>query len=96
MTETHLTRGIRRFLQAEGFKVIKIHGGRYQEAGLPDLLAIRDGIAWWFEVKRPGRESKTTPLQKLQINELRECGCPVFVVTSVEETRKEVERCKPC
>jgi hypothetical protein len=90
MTETTITNAIKAFLKTEGFRPIKIHGGPYQEIGLPDILAVErgTGAAWWFEVKRPG--CTTTAIQNLKIDELRLCGCPVFVVTSVDETRQSI------
>lgn len=42
--------------------VIKLHGGGYQRAGLPDLYIAVDGISLWVEMKRDG--SDTTATQK--------------------------------
>jgi hypothetical protein len=43
------------------------------------LLLIKDQIASFVEVKRPGE--KPTPLQRLRAKELRAIGCSVRFVT---------------
>jgi len=62
------------------FRFIKIHGHRYQESGLPDLMILSDGIIdpkqsivfqrqmpnFWFEVKRNWKD-KPDDLQKYNI-----------------------------
>jgi len=77
-------------LRDAGWWVLKIHGGPYQRAGVPDVLAIRNGVAWWFEIKRPGLEP--TKLQRHVMDELRAAGCPVHVVTSAAEMWDIVKR----
>lgn len=67
-----------------GWWVMKTHGGQFGSAvGIPDLLAIRGGMAVWMEAKRPGQH--VTPIQKRRIDELASAGCRVAVVTSVGE-----------
>jgi Holliday junction resolvase len=67
-----------------GWWVMKTHGGQFGSAvGIPDLLAIRGGMAVWMEAKRPGQ--KVTPIQMRRIDELKTAGCRVAVVTSVRE-----------
>lgn len=83
MKESAIVSRVMKRLTADGYFVIKIHGGPYQIAGLPDLLAIRHGRAMWVEVKRPGE--KTTLIQDMMIKKLREHGCTVLVAYGVEE-----------
>jgi hypothetical protein len=51
--------------------------------GIPDLLAIKDGRATFYEVKRPG--GVVSELQKFRIKELNNYGCIARIVTSIEE-----------
>jgi hypothetical protein len=51
--------------------------------GIPDLLAIKDGVARFYEVKRPN--GVVSELQKFRIKELNNYGCIALVVTSIEE-----------
>jgi Holliday junction resolvase len=49
-TERSIVERLKRRLRETG-KVVKLHGGPYQEAGLPDLLYIEKGCAYCIEVK---------------------------------------------
>jgi len=72
-----------------GWYPIKIHGNAFQLAGLPDVLAVKDGRAAWMEAKRPG--CTTSEIQKRRIKELTATGCPVAVVFSAEDARRFLE-----
>lgn len=88
--ESTITTAIKHYLIAQGFVVLKIHGGPYQDAGWPDLLGIRDGQAWLFEVKTP--TGKVSKLQANKIEELRSVGAKCFVVRSRDEVKEILER----
>lgn len=85
MTEKTVVNNIRDYLRKEGFFVLKIHGGPNQQAGIPDLLAIKEGRAWWFEVKT--ETGKTTKLQVHTIEQLRGFGCVAEIVRSVDDVK---------
>lgn len=72
-----------------GYLVYKMHGGPYSVRGIPDVLAIKDGVACWMEAKRPGEEP--TKIQVARMRELREAGCRTAVVTSAGEARDFLE-----
>lgn len=72
--------------------VVKIHGGAYQTAGLPDLVVVVDGRIYGFEVKkqRLGESAehaygRATILQKARLADLRRAGGIGAVVLSVDE-----------
>lgn len=89
MKESDLVSAIMTLLRTNGFYCIKLHGGPYMQPGLPDILAIRYGRAFFFEVKLPGR--KPTRIQEHVMKELREHGAPAVVVTSVDEVQEVLE-----
>lgn len=72
-----------------GFAAYKMHGGPYSVRGLPDVLAIRRGRAYWMEAKRPGEEP--TRVQVARMRELAAAGCSVAVVTSAADARVFLE-----
>lgn len=72
-----------------GFIALKMHGGGYSLAGLPDVLCIRDGRAYWIEFKRPGEEP--TKLQQHRIRELIAAGCPSTVCRSAGDVKEFLE-----
>ena len=52
-------------------------------AGIPDLLAIKEGMAYFIEVKREG--NKPSELQQYRIKELQSYGVVVIVAYSVDD-----------
>lgn len=90
MKEATIVRQIMDYLKRSEFWVMKVHGSNYQRAGVPDLLAIKNGQAYWFEVKTP--DGKVSRLQEITIEDLRRFGSVADVVRSVEDV-KEVLRC---
>lgn len=79
--EEHLRLGVKR-LGGIAFKFTSPGN-----AGVPDRLIIMPGNRIYFiELKRPG--GKTSQLQKMQINRLKDLGCKVFVIDSKEGVDK--------
>lgn len=72
-----------------GFLAIKMHGSQYSLAGLPDVLCIKDGRAYWIEFKVPGEEP--TKIQQHRIRQLIEAGCPSTVCRSAGDVREFLE-----
>jgi|WetSurMetagenome_2_1015567.scaffolds.fasta_scaffold03374_12 Holliday junction resolvase len=81
--EKHIIKAIKTELHRRGWLVFKLHGGAFQEAGLPDLLALMDGKAAFIEVKQPRK--KPTPLQAAMIEKLQKYGCRAGVATNIDE-----------
>lgn len=74
-----------------GAFIRKIAQGAYSEGGMPDILMIKDGHYFGFEVKRPvvGIRSK---LQEETVRLIRAAGGTSEFVTWPEEAIAEVER----
>ena len=85
MSEKNIVNNIRDYLKKQGFFVLKLHGSNMQQPGIPDLLAIKDGRAYWFEVKTD--KGRATKLQVHMIEQLRGFGCVVEVVRSVNDVK---------
>jgi hypothetical protein len=60
-------------------------GGGMGVAGDPDIDACIRGRSVQLEVKRPGE--RTTPLQAKRLEEWRQAGAVVAVVSSVEDVK---------
>ena len=89
-TEKSIVESILKHLNSlERTRARKIHGGPYM-GGWPDILAVKDGQAYFFEVKRPG--GRPTKLQLYELDEWMSAGATVAVVTSVEDVRAVLER----
>lgn len=85
--EKNIVTQIVRSLKASGvIWCIKTHGGAFQGAGLPDILAIapKTGRLVGIEVKRP-KIGKLTALQKSQLEKIESAGGVAGVATCVDE-----------
>jgi len=88
-TEKSIVERILKYLNSlDGCRARKIHGGPYM-AGWPDIIAVKDGQAYFFEVKRPG--GRPTKLQLYELGEWMRVGAVVAVVTSVDEVKRVIE-----
>lgn len=84
MAERDIVAAIVRSAKRQGWWTMKVHGGPYQPAGIPDLMLVKDGRVIWFEVKQPGK--KPTPIQVRRMAEIEEqSGARCYVVTSREQ-----------
>lgn len=94
MTETDIMNSIRIELSGRGYTVFranvgkfKMGDGRWFDTGLPkgftDLFAVKDGRAYFIEVKKPG--GKVREEQINFIKKMRENGCIAGIAYSVEE-----------
>ena len=70
------------WLEKHGFVAVKMPGTVFMR-GLPDILAIRNGRVWFFEVKTS--KGKLSLLQKVWLEKLAKFGARCSVVRSVEE-----------
>ena len=72
---------ITKSLEANGWMVIKLM--RTTVNGIPDLMALKDGVSKFIEVKKPGG-GVISPLQKYVIKKLRGQGFEAVVMDGVD------------
>ena len=100
MTESTIQRNIKLYLTRQGFEVFRINVGKFKlndgrwfstgaPVGFPDLFAIRDGKACFFEVKTP--KGKASPEQLRFLQRMRDKGCVAEIVRSVEDAEKIIK-----
>lgn len=77
MLESAIQKKIIDRLTKEGWYVIKLI--KTNKNGIPDLLALKDGVSWFIEVKQP--KGVLSEIQKFRIQELREKGFKVSILT---------------
>lgn len=82
MLERDIQSKIIKQLEGSGWYVVKLI--QTNKNGIPDLLAIKEAVAVFIEVKRLGKEP--TPLQKFRHKEIRKTGTKVIVATSINDT----------
>lgn len=89
--ESNLKDRIKKKLRCEiGGKWTKIHGGPYQESGLPDLIGCVNGFYFGLEVKIPGETP--TKIQEAQLQDIQDNQGVAAVVTSPEEAISVVRK----
>lgn len=65
----------------------KDQASMYQSKGVPDIICIKDGIFYGFEVKRPFI-GKLSDIQAEFHNKLKSVGARVYVVSFVSEVQR--------
>lgn len=76
-SETAITASITRHLDKLGIFWHKFHGSPFQRRGTPDLLVVKEGQAYFFEVKKLGQEA--SKLQEYRIRQIRTAGAVAVV-----------------
>lgn len=90
MRESTLVSKIKKALEAEGCKVIKIHGSPNMEAGTPDLIGCYKGQCFVLEVKKDASH-KPTDLQMLRLHQWWDAGALAGWVWTVDMALKVVK-----
>lgn len=88
-SEKAITKEIRTYLEREGWFVWKNHGGPMSQAGLPDLMAVRNGYFIAIEVKNS--RGSVTPMQSHFLKKLQEQGFNAFVARSAWEVAERLK-----
>lgn len=69
---------------------VKIHGGWFQEAGIPDLIGCVEGLFFAFEVKEP--DGDTSEIQDITIEDIQLAGGCAHPVIELEEAIDHVRK----
>ena len=85
MLEQQIQKKITTKLEQDGYFVLKII--KANKNGYPDLIAIKNNITTFVEVKQPN--GRLSELQKVRIQELRSKGINVKVWTDYDTDFKE-------
>jgi Holliday junction resolvase len=81
MLENKIQTKIKKKLEKEGWEVIKLI--RTSMVGIPDLMALRNGVVKFIEVKQT--IGILSEIQKIRIKQLREKGFEVLIWTDYEK-----------
>lgn len=81
MLESAIQTKIKKKLEKEGWQVIKLI--RTSLVGIPDLMALKDGVVKFIEVKQT--IGILSEIQKIRIKQLREKGFEVLIWTDYEQ-----------
>lgn len=82
MLEQQIQSKIIKRLEQKGYFVIKLI--KTNKSGIPDLLALKDGIAEFYEVKRP-KVGVVSEIQKYRLKQLQEHGFKAEIIYSEQK-----------
>ena len=82
-SEQQLQKEITDYLESQKYYVVKII--RANKNGVPDILFCKDGKFCAIEVKRKGKKSKVTELQKLHLQMITDSGGKAIVADDLWE-----------
>jgi Holliday junction resolvase len=68
---------------------VKLHGSNFQRAGIPDLLVVLSGRAFFFEVK--SETGEPTKLQVHTLEKIKASGAKAMVVRSRHDVAAVLE-----
>lgn len=69
----------------------KVHNGMYCQGGVPDIICIKEGMFYGFEVKRPW-VGKPSALQLNMKRAIERVGGTMAMVSWVEEVKEILEK----
>lgn len=99
-TEHMIQNQIIHYLKYSQYFVMRLNSGKYsvgegrnkrfimgQDAGTPDIYALKDGQSYFLEIKR-SKKHKATELQKAKMAEIESYGGACYVVSSIEDVQE--------
>ena len=86
MREQDIQLRIRKWFEANGWIVLKTVA--LSTAGWPDLIALKEGVTIFVEVKKPG--GKLSDLQAFRIEQLIKAGFQAFTAYSFSDFQKKI------
>ncbi|MBP5426695.1 MAG: VRR-NUC domain-containing protein [Clostridiales bacterium] len=89
MREKNIENKIKAYLKSKGAYYVKYFGNSYSQVGVPDILACYKGRFIGIEVKN--EKGKTSPLQDINLQQIKDAGGISLVARSVEDVKKELD-----
>jgi Holliday junction resolvase len=83
--ESRITNAIRKYCEAQGAFVFKVHGSETMMAGLPDLIVCHEGRFLGIEVKTP--EGTVSLRQTYVHTKIHSAGGTAIVARKVEDVK---------
>jgi len=86
-SEQQIQKEITKYLEGKGYYVVKIV--RANKSGVPDILFCKDGAFCAIEVKRKGKKSKVTELQRIHLEQITASGGRALVADELSDVIEE-------
>lgn len=89
MREKNIENKIKSYLKSKGAYYVKYFGNQFSQVGVPDILACYKGRFIGIEVKN--EKGKTSPLQDVNLEQIKQAGGISLVARSVEDVQKVID-----
>ncbi len=89
MREKNIENKIKNYLKSKGAYYVKYFGNQFSQVGVPDILACYKGRFIGIEVKN--EKGKTSPLQDINLQQIKDAGGISFVARNVEDVAKVID-----
>ena len=89
MREKIVENKIKNYLKSKGAYYVKYFGNSFSQVGVPDILVCYKGKFIGIEVKN--EKGKTSPLQDINLQQIKDAGGISFVARSVEDVKKVID-----
>lgn len=91
MKEKTIENKIKDYLFSQGIYHFKVHGSKFMEPGISDIIACVNGRFVGIEVKRPGAKNEQSEQQKVHERNVKKSGGTYLLVDSLQEVIDYVE-----
>lgn len=88
--ERTICAAVKQWLKSQGWIIWKNEAAAFRESGLPNLMALKDGVFLAIKVKRPGYEPSA--LQSLWLRRINDAGGIGFYAISVRDAEAQLTR----
>lgn len=85
MKEKSVENDIKDYLFRKGIYHFKVHGSKFMEPGIADIIACINGHFVAIEVKRPGAKNEQSEVQKVHERNVNKSGGTYLLVDSLQE-----------
>ena len=85
MREKSVENEIKQYLFSKGIYHFKVHGSKFMEPGIADIIACVHGHFVGIEVKRPGAKNEQSEVQKVHERNVKKSGGTYLLVDSLQE-----------
>ena len=89
MREKNVENRIKAYLKSIGAYYVKYFGNQFSQVGVPDILCCYKGYFIGIEVKN--EKGKTSPLQDINLQQIKDAGGYSLVARSVEDVKKVID-----
>ena len=85
MREKSVENEIKQYLFEKGIYHFKVHGSKFMEPGIADIIACVNGLFVGIEVKRPGAKREQSEVQKVHERNVKKSGGIYLLADSLQE-----------